>query len=410
MKRLFLALLCCVIGSSIAVGQKKPPLTGYTTVLPAKKMAPTASAAARLAPLISVTPLIPNKSFDYTVTASPALGGGVYTGTILGRNPLNNGKTTTTIPTQIVPLVITINDGTTVHTYDPTAPDTCIPGNPTDISVISASPVFQNNPWTMNGVTIGNTQYIDAFQRAQFWSKVQGTPYHLMLSSSVLGSQRLIFSGPASSGSGTNNDAAALFGGCGFIGVVNVNDLDKAVQALITGPLAPMVNAGTFPLFFTKDVVSADPGDNLFSDCCILGYHSGLSVGLNLQIYGLFSIDSTGGFGTGYTDTISHEIAEAVNDPTTNNPTPSWGNIGQTVGTCQNNLEVGDPLSEGFGTPSTPFPVVGSNGLTYSVQELAFYSWFFGSTGLGVGAGGGFSNHGSFQAGPAIICPPGGTT
>lgn len=399
MKRMFLALLLCASSASLAFAQTAP-LKGFTTVLPATHMAPRTSAAARLAPVISVTPLIPNKSFDYTVTASPALGGGVYTGTILGRNPLLRGKTTTTIPTQIVPLIITINDGTSTVTYDPTVPDACIPGNPTDISVINASPLFQNNPWTMNGVTIGNTQYVDAFQRAQFWSNVKGTAYHVMLSPSVLGGQALTFTGSAN---GLNVPRS-----CGSVGVVNINTMDHIVQGLITGPLAGLVNAGTFPLFFTKNVVESESGVDL-AFCCVLGYHSGLFVGLNLQIYGLFSIDSTGTFGPGYTNTISHEIAEAVNDPTTNNPTPPWGNIGQTVGTCQNNLEVGDPLSEGFGTPSNPFSVVGSNGLTYSVQELAYYSWFFGTTGLGVGAGGIYSNNGSFLN-TAVLCPPGTPT
>jgi hypothetical protein len=155
--------------------------------------------------------------------------------------------------------------------------------------------------------------------------------------------------------------------------------------------------------------VSATSGISIFTDCCVLGYHSGFFVGPNLQIYSPFSIDTTGLFGAGYVTTLSHEMAEAVNDPTTNNPTPLWGDLGQVVGTCQNNLEVGDPLSEGFGTPTNPFVVVGDNGLTYNLQELAYYGWFFGSTSLGVGAGGRGSNNNSF--GPsAIICPPGGTT
>ena len=399
MKRTLLALLLCATGASLAFGQTAP-LKGFTTVLPAIHMAPKTSAAARLAPIISVTPLIPNKSFDYTITASAALGGGVYSGTILGRNPLLRGKTTTTIPTQIVPLIITINDGTSTVTYDPTVPDGCIPGSPTDISVINASPIFQNNPWTMNGVPMGTTQYIDAFQRAEFG--LQGTGYHVVLSPSVLAGQSLSFTGSAN---GVNISRS-----CGTLGVVNVDALNAIVQGLITGPLAGMVNAGTFPLFFTKNVVESESGVDL-SFCCVLGFHSGLFVGSNLQIYGLFSIDSTGTFGAGYTNTISHEIAEAVNDPTTTNPTPSWGNIGQTGGMCQNNLEVGDPLSEGFGTPSKPFSVIETNGLTYSVQELAYYSWFFGTFGLGTGAGGSgdFSNNGSFHH-TAVLCPPGTPT
>jgi hypothetical protein len=414
MKGFFIAVICCVASLSsavVALGQQEPP-RGYTSVLPATNMAPADSAAEQLsivAPVVS--PLVPTQSFNFAITASAALGGGTYTGTILGRSPLNRGKATTTIPTQIIPLVITINDGTTTVVYDSTAPDPCVPGSPhpSTVSVVNGSPVFTNNPWTMNGVAIGNTQYIDAFQRAQFWSLVQGTPYHLVLNQSVLGSQALSF-GP---GAGTNYPATDFVGGtCGNLGVVNTTTLDNLLQALITGPLAGMVNAGTLPIFLTKNVVSNPFGITVDINCCFLGYHSGLTVAGNLQIYSIFSIDSTGIFPPGYVNTLSHEVAEAVNDPDVRpgheNLTPPWGNIGQTPGKCQANLEVGDPLSEGFSTPSNPFTVVGANGLTYETQELAYYSWFFGTTSLGVGAGGvgRFSNNGSFSH-TAVLCPPG---
>jgi len=391
MKRLSLALLfgaACVASASTAPAQDLGP--GRFTVIPATRMAPPDSAAEQFSAVTSPTPL---PTFSYTLTASAALGGGVFSGSIVGRSPLNRGKTTTTIPTQLVPLVITING----VVYDPTLPDACVTGNPTDISIIANSPIFTNNPWTMNGVNIGTTQYIDAFQRAQFWSQVQGTPYHLILQESQLASQALTFN------SGTNTPETCANGQPSSVGVVDINVFDAAIQALITGPLAGMVNVGTFPIFLTKDVVESENGG-----CCILGYHSGLFVGGQLQIYSPFSIDTIPVFGGGFVSTLSHEMGEAINDPPGNNPTPNWGNIGQVVGACQSNFEVGDPLSPGFGTPTNPFVVVGGNGLTYNLQELAFYSWFYGSTALGTPAGGGFSDHGTFL-GDAIICPPGGT-
>jgi hypothetical protein len=409
MKRTTLALLscaACVAATSVALGQQAT-LRGYTTALPATNIAPEDSAAALLAPAVS--PLVPNQSFNFTVTASAALNGGTFTGKILGRSPLNRGKTTTTIPTQIIPLVITIDDGTTTVVYDSTAPDPCVPGSPhpSTVSVVTGSPVFTNNPWTMNGISIGNTQYIDAFQRAQFWSLVQGTPYHLILNPSVLGSVA-ISAGP---GAGTNYPAGSFAGQtCGSLGVVNEGALNTLLQSLIQGPLASMVNAGTFPIFLTKDVFSVENGVTI-SGGVVLGFHSGFFVGGNLQIYGIFSIDSTGII-PGYVSTLSHEVAEAVNDPDTSmagtNVTPSWGNIGQDQMMCQANLEVGDPLSPGNppNDPSNTFVVTGSNGLTYNLQELAFYSWFFGATSLGVGAGGLFSNNGTFHL-PAYFCPPG---
>ena len=62
-----------------------------------------------------------------------------------------------------------------------------------------------------------------------------------------------------------------------------------------------------------------------------------------------------------------------MNDPFGANETAPWGGSGQDVGTCQANLEVGNPLT---GNDVAP---VSANGFTYSLQELAFFSWFFGA-------------------------------
>jgi hypothetical protein len=339
------------------------------------------------------------------VTASSDLGGGQFSGTIVGRSPFDRGKTTTTISTQIVPLVITITDGSGTKVYDPTAADACV-GNRTGVGIITNSPIFTNNPWTMNGVNVGNTQYIDAFQRAEFNSLVNGSDYHVILNPSVLAGQALSFGTGGTSGPGSNFSPAST-GGCEFVGVVNINDIDNAVQALISGPLAPMVNAGTFPIFLTKNVFFAISGNSLFSNCCALGYHSGLfDAGNNLQIYSPFSLDTSGIFG-GDVSTLAHEMGEAINDPTGDNLTPVWGNIGQAVGQPQNNFEVGDPMSPGFGTPTKSFVVTGSDGFVYHLQEMAFFNWFFGGTSMG--AGGLYSNNGSFK-GNAILFSSGGGT
>jgi hypothetical protein len=105
-------------------------------------------------------------------------------------------------------------------------------------------------------------------------------------------------------------------------------------------------------------------------------------------------------------------MGEAINDPFVKpHGTPAWGQVGQVFRpppnppACQDNLEVGDPLTPvGPNPPGSKTFVVGG----YHLQELAFYSWFFGSTALGVGAGGGFSDNGTFL-GFAKLCPPGGT-
>lgn len=101
----------------------------------------------------------------------------------------------------------------------------------------------------------------------------------------------------------------------------------------------------------------------------MLGYHG--AYGSPLQVYSPGEFDSTQIFGTASQDISveTHEMGEALNDPTVNNIVPAWGNIGQVSG-CQNNLEVGDPLT---GTQNPPITL---NGFTYHPQELAMYSWF----------------------------------
>jgi hypothetical protein len=327
-----------------------------------------------------------------------------YTGTIIGLSPYNHGKTTTTIPTQIVPLIITITDNSGTVVYDPTAPDACVPGH-SGVDIIANSPIFTTSAWTMNGQNVGTAQYEDANVRAEFWQLVGNTPYHVALQESTLAGQSLTFSSSGGSGQGSNYSTSQT-GACEEVGVVNVNDLSAAVEALITGPLAGTVNIGTNPMFLTKNIVMAESGHSLFSDCCILGFHGAFNVGPNLQLYSPFVVDTAGAFGPGFTTVIAHEVGEAIHDPSGNNPTPVWGNEGQVVGTCQNNFEDGDPLSEGFGTPTNGWVVPGSNGLTYDLQELVFYNWFYGNPNLAETNH--YSNNGTFT-GYALACPPGGT-
>jgi hypothetical protein len=327
----------------------------------------------------------------YSVTSSRD--GNVYQGAIVGRSFENHGARTTNVPTFIVPVKITI--GTSV--FDPGVADsTCLSGKvPT--TVAQNSPIFQSAPFTMNGVSVGTTQYTDAFLRAEFWQNVSVTQnrFHTMLSPvTVLAEQS--FTVPAGEG-------AVATGGCEPLGIMDIATWDSFVQSTLV-PFVTAHGGGTtsFPFFLLYNVVMVDPflpGSPL-ADCCILGYHSAFTPGGNIQTYGVGDFDSTGGFsGTADISALSHEVGEWMNDPTGGNATPAWGGIGQ-VGGCQGNFEVGDPLS------GTLFPSVTLSSFTYHPQELAFFSWFYGTPSLG--SGGKFSNNGKFS-GDAKTCPPGGT-
>ena len=282
-----------------------------------------------------------------------------------------------------------------------------MPGH-SGIDIIENSPIFTKNPWTMNGTNVGTAQYEDANVRAEFWQLVGNTPYHVALQESTLASQALSFGTGGTSGPGTNYTPVQLTGLCEDEGVVNVNDMGNAIEALITGPLAGTVNIGTNPLFLTKNVVMAETGTSIFSSCCVLGFHSGFNVGPNLQLFSPFVVDTNQLFGPGFTSVIAHEVGEGIHDPYGNNPTPAWGDEGQDpgAGDCQSNFEVGDPLSPGYSTPTHEWSFAGANGLTYDLQELAFFNWFYGDPNLA--ESGHYSNNGTFM-GYAKACPPGGT-
>ena len=160
------------------------------------------------------------------------------------------------------------------------------------------------------------------------------------------------------------------------------------------------VNPGSFPMLmlYNSPMPIGDPTN--IGDCCVGGFHSILPVGpITFQAYSPFDFDVSGLFTTASSDTsiASHEVAEFVNDPYIINQTPAWGHTGQVAG-CQGNLEVGDPLT------GNEFPrIVGSNGITYHLQELAFFSWFFGNPSLGIH--GWDSDNGTFltDAGPPCM-------
>ena len=325
-----------------------------------------------------------------------AYDGKTYSGTMVGRSPFAHGHRVTTIPTFIIPVIFTFQDTGTV--FDPTKPDPCAPKGDSVETVILQSPLFQPVDFIMNGVDVGTAQYLDAFQRGNFWSKVGGTPYHTVFKSSPTILPVSVKVGPSA--------GQTQFGSCGPVGLLDINQWDSYVQTTLIPSLASKgVGPANFPQFLFDSVAMYLNGDP--AQCCALGYHNSFMNGGVFQTYSANMYDTSGAFG-GDTSVMSHEIAEWMDDPNTGNPVPAWGAEGQvTAGSCQNNLEVGDPLSPGFGTPTNPFSVLGSNGIPYTLQELAFYSWFLG-TSPSLGAGGGFSDNGTFT-GHAILCPPGGT-
>jgi hypothetical protein len=341
--------------------------------------------------------------WNYTTTASRDRN--TYSGTIVGRSPFFHGARTTSINTILIPVKISIKDSSNVTTvFDPTQPDAnCLPKDTASaVSLTQQSPILMPASFTMNGVDEGTTQYIDAFQRASFNGAVNetGNSYHTLLN---LTNTVPVVSVAMNSPSGAVFDGT-VDGFCGKVGVVDINAFDpKVLSTVLPSLVAQGVGPTTIPILLFYNVVMTDgppdQQDPFAGNCCILGYHGGSKV--PLQLYSVADYDSSGVFsfdGSGLdVEVLSHEIGELVNDPLVTNNTPSWGDVGQVQGMCQTNLEVGDPLS------GTEFPrVTMPNGVNYHLQELAFYSWFFSTP--SIGAGGAFSNNGTFTTNAGSIC------
>lgn len=89
-----------------------------------------------------------------------------------------------------------------------------------------------------------------------------------------------------------------------------------------------------------------------------------------------------------------------IDDPFVANRVPSWGHIGQQPA-CQNNLEVGDPLT---GTDYNGGRGIKLGGFRYHPQELVYFNWFTQQAKYAkYGANHAYSMSGTLKA-PATFC------
>ncbi len=270
------------------------------------------------------------------------------------------------------------------------------PVSPLPLSL--AFPLFGSLNYAPGGTSVGNTQFVDAFQRADFW-KYTGPPginpnYHILLAGSA--AKPITITVPAAYGT----TAAAP---CGILGRMELNWFDAYLHTTIFPQLATAgILPSHFPVFLLANVVMYQ---NTMATCCALGFHSDFNnpnFGGSVQTYAVADFDTSGSFSAA-TDinTLAHEVAEWLDDPLGSNPTPAWGRTGQVAG-CRTNLEVADPLN---GTGQT---VTMSNAYTYHVPELAFVSWFYKHV-PSFGVNGWYSSNGTFTQ-PAATCYLSATT
>src|SRR5579863_2335616 len=279
-----------------------------------------------------------NGSFTYSGTN--------YTYNMVGTAPSTN--TSTTITAYIIPvkIVITARNGSKT-TFDPS--HVLSNGNTVTTNTVD-SPIFDSTTtYTQGSVDVGTTQYIDAFQRANFWGTVKSEPnYHLLLGATVLAEQTL-------SPSRTYGKTGSPFGFTA--GEVDINWFDSQLPTIISN-LGIQPNA--FPIFLTYDVYLTQNGS-----CCIGGYHSSEGSVSNPQSYAEATyVDHVGAFSQDVS-ALSHEVGEWMDDPLTVN----YNGNNTPCGI----LEVGDPLENNPNYGAYHYVL---HGFTYNLQDLVTLPYF----------------------------------
>jgi hypothetical protein len=112
-------------------------------------------------------------------------GGSSFTYTMVGKNPtLTQAVPSATVKVQLVPVVIRFANG---DTWDPTLGDGC--DATSALTRTQNSPIFKNAAYTLGGTAVGTGQYVDTFQRANYWTYTSPTGinpgYHVKLGLSV---------------------------------------------------------------------------------------------------------------------------------------------------------------------------------------------------------------------------------
>lgn len=271
-----------------------------------------------------------------------SLGSGLTSFTMVGTDP-STTNVTTTVTAYIIPIAFVFSP-TPNGIFDP---HHVLPNGRTVIQNVAASPIFNSGiDFVQGGTDLGNTQYIDAFQRGNFFAFVStNTNYHVLLNLVVLPEQFIVV--PPASGS-----IATEFGV--RAGLVDINFFDAKLQQIISSNST--ITPNSFPIALTYDTYLTSGGG-----CCIGGYHSAFGSASAPQTYAHFTYIGKAGAFSQDVSALSHETGEWVDDPFINNPG------------CGGLLEVGDPLEGGPNFGGFPYTL---NGFTYNLQDLVFAQYF----------------------------------
>jgi hypothetical protein len=337
----------------------------------------------------------------WETTVTSPVDGNTYSYNMAGRTPYASRPARGFI--RYIPLAIRLHfpDGTVLDASKPSACDT----QPI-MSRFYESPLFKKSTFISNGVDVSGRhgeQLESAFQRANFWSVAQGTNFGVELVPAATPrvvdvtapADAKVVTFPIQCPSGATVTIK--------LGLIKIGEYNNLVESTI----APLASSVEVPMFLTYNVVETAGGG-----CCIIGYHNAVKVTDGIQVYAVGTYNDPGVFINGNGQPIplediyawSHELGELIDDPFVqnhtvdgrkNNLTPAWGGTGQ-VGGCQNNLEVGDPLT------GVAFYTIARGGFLYHYQDLAFHDWFYRTP--STGTGGLYSFKGNFTTDAGPVC------
>jgi hypothetical protein len=300
-----------------------------------------------------------------------------YTNT-LGNPPQLGG--TTLINVAIVPVIVDLRNADGSPRFVNGQPLVSSPE--AFVTPVLNSPIFAYSNWSSSSIP---TQFIDAFQRASYFSNAKDD-WHTLLVPSIKTPRRMILN-QGSYLFALNND-----GSCCAVILVDPHASDNAMFPTTptdtTTVIGATENAGdmttkdlTVFLFYNTleyqpdpfilstgyhswDFEPADPNDKKSTDkYYLMAYVNWISPDLFIPEFEIKDIS-----------TLSHEMAEVINDPFVftsfwNNMTPWWLSPN---GGCGDYLEVGDGAEF---LPNTLYPIT-MNGMTYNLQNEILVPWF----------------------------------
>jgi hypothetical protein len=281
-------------------------------------------------------------------TQSFSIQGKTYSYTLVGTDP-SLGAATTTIPTTIVPIRLTIPD------YLVNGAPLVLDGTQTMRSVLN-SPIFH----TSNYDSGKNLQFTDAMLHAEFQQAPPG--WDMVLQPTIAPTIDV------TTDAGKTDVYIAKSGK--YAAVVTDNVVDKAIDLYLNKNFAP----NTYVIFVTYNALEGGA----------FGYHDGLlnNAGTALQVYtytswledvgDVFSLPSPN------SDTLAHEAAEVVHDPFITSLTLTWGDWFNKNRCFQKYIEVGDAVEDAAPHIQNTRQNVTVNGKTkkYVVQSEALLPYF----------------------------------